>query len=548
MGISFNSHYCPPVQTTDPPQCLVPPPKPAYFVAHDAHLLAPAYMTQFRTFLNELPRVESEWVTPLDPASYGLARFYLLRLLGFVYALAFFSLSQQLDGLISSDGLLPAALYLEKARVYFGDTTPVWLRLPTLFWFASSDAALHLACYIGLALSLLLLAGFARASQLFLLWIIYLSFNGVGQIFYGFGWEILLLEAGFLAIFLAPLGRGHTPPATAVMWLFRWLLFRVVFGAGLIKLRGDACWWDLTCMEYHYQTQPLPHFLSWYWHQLPAFIHKISVLATHVVELVVPFALFANRRWRHSAALIHIAFQILLILSGNLSWLNYLTIALCFACFDDELLRRFSPARLTNYTDAQCAVPRSHGQRLGIYALCIAVFYLSSYPIQNMVSPQQTMNRSFDTLRLVNSYGAFGHIGKKRYEIVLLGCEDALLGPDSKWREYEFFAKPGRLDQRPAWVSPYHYRLDWQIWFAAMSDYKSHPWTVHLLAKLLQNNASVLSLLAHNPFPDQAPAHIRADLYEYEFTSFADAGENWWKRNHLGTYLGPLSKDDPALI
>ncbi|MGY8823793.1 MAG: lipase maturation factor family protein [Candidatus Latescibacterota bacterium] len=504
-------------------------------------------MIQLRAFLNELPRVENEWITPLDPASYGLARFFLLRLLGFVYALAFFSLSQQLDGLISSDGLLPAALYLEKARVYFGDSTPTWLHLPTLFWFDSSDAALHLACYIGLALSLLLCSGFARASQLFLLWIIYLSFNGVGQIFYGFGWEILLLEAGFLAIFLAPFRRAGAPPSTAVMWLYRWLLFRVIFGAGLIKLRGDSCWWDLSCMEFHYQTQPLPHILSWYWHQLPPFAHKISALATHLVEIVVPFFLFANRRWRQPAALIQIAFQVLLILSGNLSWLNYLTIALCFACLDDEFLRRFSPARLVVYTDLQCALTRPHGHRLAIYALCISVFYLSSYPIQNMVSPQQAMNRSFDTLRLVNSYGAFGHIGKKRYEIVLLGTDDVLLGPDAEWREYEFYAKPGRTDQHPAWVSPYHYRLDWQLWFAAMSDYKSHPWIVHLLAKLLHNNANTLTLLAHNPFPDTPPAHIRADLYEYEFTSFADASDRWWKRKHLGTYLGPLAKDAPAL-
>lgn len=514
-------------------------------------------MRQLRAFLNELPRVENEWIAPLDPASYGLARFFLLRLLGFVYALAFFSLSQQLDGLISSDGLLPAALYLEKARVYFGDSTPVWLRLPTLFWFDSSDVALRLACYFGLALSLLLCAGFARASQLFLLWTIYLSFNGIGQIFYGFGWEILLLEAGFLAMFLAPVGRAGTPPSTAIMWLYRWLLFRVIFGAGLIKLRGDSCWWDLSCMEHYYQTQPLPHMLSWYWHQLPPFAHKVSALATHIVEIIVPFFLFANRRWRHLAALILIAFQVLLILSGNLSWLNYLTIALCFACFDDELLRRLlrpqllgplSPARLIHYANEQSALTRPHGQRLAIYALCISVFYLSSYPIQNMVSPQQTMNRSFDTLRLVNSYGAFGHIGKKRYEIVLLGTDDELLGPDAEWREYEFFAKAGRTDRRPAWVSPYHYRLDWQLWFAAMSDYKSHPWIVHLLAKLLHNNANTLSLLAHNPFPNKAPAHIRADLYEYEFTGFADASESWWTRKRLGTYLGPLALGDAALV
>ncbi len=505
-------------------------------------------LERLRAALAELPRVEREWVAPLDPASYGSARFLLLRGLGLIYAMAFYSLSAQLDGLISSEGLLPADLFLQKARLYFGESTTPWLRLPTLFWIDASDATLHLACYIGLGLSLSLLLGYAHALQLFALWAIYLSFNGIGQVFYGFGWEILLLEAGFLGIFLAPFGRGPTPPSTAVMWLYRWLVFRVIFGAGLIKLRGDACWWDLTCMEFHYQTQPLPHLLSWYWHQLPPILHKSSVLATHVVELVVPFFLFASRRLRHPAALVQIAFQILLILSGNLSWFNYLTIVLCIACFDDAFLRRFFPPPLQRYADAGLDAERSSGARLGIYTLCIAVFYLSSHPIQNMVSPQQAMNRSFDPLHLVNSYGAFGHIGKKRYEIVLQGTDDATLGPDAQWREYEFPAKPGRIDQRPPWVAPYHYRLDWQLWFAAMSEYDKQPWFVHLLYKMLHHQPSALSLLAHNPFPDGPPARLRADLYEYEFTrSRGDSGA-WWKRTRLGTYLGPLAANDPKLI
>ena len=507
----------------------------------------PSTAALLRTALAELPRVEREWVTPLDPASYGSARFLLLRGLGLIYALAFYSLSAQLDGLISSQGLLPAALFLEKARLYFGEDATPWLRLPTLFWIDASDLTLHLACYAGLALSLALLLGYAHGLQLFALWVIYLSFNGIGQVFYGFGWEILLLEAGFLGIFLAPFGRGPTPPSTAVMWLYRWLVFRVIFGAGLIKLRGDACWWDLTCMEYHYQTQPLPHLLSWYWHQLPTFIHKTSVLATHVVELVGPFFLFAGRRLRHPAALVQIAFQLLLILSGNLSWFNYLTIVLCVACFDDQWLRRIVPQRLKAAADSGLDRERSAGARLGIYALCIGVFYLSSHPIQNMVSPQQAMNRSFDPLHLVNSYGAFGHIGKKRYEIIVRGTDDATLGPDAQWREYEFPAKPGRMDRRPPWVAPYHYRLDWQLWFAAMSEYDKQPWFVHLLYKLLHNQPSALALLAHNPFPDGPPAHLRADLYEYEFTQSRDDGR-WWKRTRLGTYLGPLAADDPKLV
>lgn len=504
-------------------------------------------LQRLRAAFAELPRVEREWVTPLDPASYGTARFLLLRGLGLIYLVAFYALNQQLYGLISSEGLLPAGVFLEKARLYFGEDATPWLRLPTLFWFGASDAVLYLTSYIGLALSLSLLLGYAHALQLFVLWVIYLSFNGIGQVFYGYIWEILLLEAGFLAIFLAPFGRGPTPPSTAVLWLYRWLLFRVLFGAGLIKLRGDACWWDLTCMEYHYQTQPLPHMLSWYWHQLPPLAHKASVLATHIVELVVPFFLFATRRLRHTAALIQLVFQLLLIFSGNLSWLNYLTLILCLACFDDDFLRRLLPRPLQRYADAGLSAERGSGARLAIYALCIAVFYLSSHPIENMISPKQVMNRSFDPLRLVNSYGAFGHIGKKRYEIVFEGTDDRTLGPDAIWHAYELPAKPGDINRRPPWVAPYHHRLDWQLWFAAMSDYEKNPWLVHLCYKILRGQPSALSLIAHNPFPEQPPAYLRAELYEYEFTDSRAGNEAWWKRTRLGTYLGPLAADDPKL-
>jgi hypothetical protein len=503
----------------------------------------------FKTVLEQLPRVETEWIRPLDPGSYRLTGFVLLRLLGLVYTLAFLSLSNQLGPLIGSDGLLPASLFLAKTARYFGDSATAWARMPTLFWFDASDATLQALCHLGLLLSVLLLFGIANIFQLIALWGIYLSFNQVGQLFYGYGWEIMLLESGFLAIFLAPLGSRQAPSPAALMWLYRWVLFRVIFGAGLIKVRGDACWLDLTCMFYHYQTQPIPNPLSWYFHQLPPLIHKLSVASTHFVELVVPFFIFApRRRLRHLAGLLLIAFQLLLILSGNLSWLNYLTIALCIPCFDDAALQRVLPRRLADYIQRDPPPDIGHARRLALYALCTLVFYLSSAPIQNMVSPQQAMNRSYDPLHLVNTYGAFGHIGKTRYEIVLKGTNDHPADPQARWQEYQFNAKPGDINRRPALISPYHYRIDWQIWFAAMSDYKSNPWLVHFIYKLLQGNEGAISLLEYNPFAEKPPTYIQADLYEYEFTSVGDDTDAWWNRKRLGTWLGPLSTLDPALI
>ena len=502
----------------------------------------------FKTVIEQLPRIETEWVRPLDPGSYRLASFLLMRLFGLIYTLAFLSLSNQLGPLIGSDGLLPASLYLEKVARSVEGSTSAWALMPTIFWFDASDATLQAFCHLGLLLSLLLLCGLTNVFQLIALWAIYLSFNNVGQIFYGYGWEILLLECGFLAIFLAPLGRRQAPSPAALIWLYRWVLFRVIIGAGLIKIRGDSCWLDLSCMSYHYQTQPIPNPLSWYLHQLPPLFHKISVLLTLFVELVVPFFLFAPRRLRHLAGWIQIAFQFLIILSGNLSWLNWLTIALCIPCFDDAALQRIMPRRLADHIQRAPPAEIGHGRRLTIYALCILVFYLSSPPIRNMISPQQAMNRSYDPLHLVNTYGAFGHIGKKRYEIVLKGTQDHPDDDHVQWREYEFNAKPGAIDRRPALVSPYHYRLDWQIWFAAMSQYDKSPWLAHFIYKLLQNKQGALGLLAHNPFPQRAPAYIQADLYEYEFTTFADKSDAWWKRKRLGTWLGPLTAEDPELL
>jgi len=268
--------------------------------------------------------------------SYWLTRFVFLRLLGLVYTVAFLIVVLQWHPLLGSDGLLPAAPFLDAVRAEEGRGSGVFLRLPTIFWLDGSDEAFRAGGWIGLGLSLLVLGGLANAPILFVLWLLYMSFVHVGQIFYGYGWEILLLETGFLAIFLAPLGNPRpfakrSPPSPVVIVLLRWLVFRLMFGAGLIKLRGDPCWRDLTCLVFHYETQPNPNPLSWYFHQAPVWFHKLEVLFNHLVELVVPFFVFGPRRPRLAAGALVVVFQVLLILSGNLSFLNWLTIAVAGA-------------------------------------------------------------------------------------------------------------------------------------------------------------------------------------------------------------------------
>jgi hypothetical protein len=484
-----------------------------------------------------MPWIRTFWsgLTALD-SSLWITRTVFQRFLGCLYLVAFLAAANQIRPLIGAHGLLPLRELLKE--------TDFW-HAPSLFWGNSSDRALVGCAWLGVILSGLAIGGLTEACGPFvsaaawgLLWLLYLSYVNVGQIFYGYGWESLLLETGFVAIFL---GSRETQPPAIVFWMVRWCLFRVMFGAGMIKLRGDSCWRDLTCMYYHYETQPIPNPLSWYFHHLPRFIHRAAVLFNHFVELVVPWFVFIPGPPGYVAGAFIILFQGILILSGNLSFLNYLTILLCVSCFDDRFFRRLldlAPAPETTMGGGRKAV---------LTGLGLLIFWLSVKPARNLISPGQRMNASFDPFHLVNTYGAFGSIGRQRDEVILEGTDDPVLTEATVWREYAFKAKPGDVRRMPPIVSPYHLRLDWQIWFAAMSSYQYQPWLINLVAKLLAGDRDALGLMGPNPFPDRPPRYIRALRYRYSFTDRGDPSGAWWRREPLGLYLPPLSLDNPSL-
>jgi hypothetical protein len=477
-----------------------------------------------------------------------LTRFFFLRLLGLVYAFGFLCIVYQARPLIGQNGLEPAKQYLDAVAASHASRAGAFLELPTLFWLDASDDALAGAGWIGLVLSLVLLAGFANSLLLFLLWALYLSFVNIGQLFWGYGWETLLLETGFLACFAVPLLRGGpfpaaTPMPASVVWLLRWLLFRMMFGAGLIKLRSDPCWRDLTCMLQHYETQPLPGPLSYYFHHLPAWFHQLETLFNHFVEIVVPWAIFAPRRVRAIGGVLLVVFQVLLILSGNLAFLNWLTIALCVSCFDDRWLGRLAPQYLRSRVGALGTPELRKPHALAVGALVVVVALLSLNPVGNMLSPRQVMNMSYDPLHLVNSYGMFGSMVRERHEIVLEGTLDADPGETARWVPYEFKCKPGDVFRRPCQAAPYQYKIDWQMWFAAMSDPRSEPWLITVVLKLLEGDRDALGLLAADPFAGQRPRFVRARFYLYQFVPKNMQTRAWWRRTELGEYLPPLSVD-----
>ena len=467
----------------------------------------------------------------LEAPDYWLARLVVQRALALIYAVAFLVAVRQFVPLLGTRGILPVPDFV--AAVPFR-------RAPSLFHLRYSDRIARIVSWSGLLLALVALAGLPDGWPIPLtmlvwavLWALYLSIVNVGQTWYGFGWETLLLEAGFLAIFLGP---AWLAPATPLVFLLRWLLFRVEFGAGLIKLRGDRCWRDLTCLYYHHETQPMPNPLSWYFHHLPKRLHRIEVAGNHVAQLAVPWLLFAPQPVASLAGAVIVVTQSWLVLSGNFSWLNFITIALAFSAFDDAALGRLLPLA---HGPLESPAPYV-GVVIAVTAL---VLVLSYRPARNLLSPGQLMNSSFDPLHLVNTYGAFGSVTKKRYEVVIEGTADERVTDATAWREYEFAGKPGDVRRRPPQIAPYHLRLDWLMWFAAFSSPLYHDWFVPFLAKLLEGDRATLGLLRVNPFPDRPPRFVRARLYLYRFTTPAERRESgaWWHRTFVREYLPPVA-------
>jgi hypothetical protein len=472
------------------------------------------------------------WLAAPD---YWLARFVFERALGAIYFIAFLVTLNQFRPLLGERGLLPAPDFLRS--VPFRASPSVFhlvgysdRKLMALAW---CGIALAIVATLGIFDGTLLAIPFASMAIFGVLWLLYLSVVNVGQTFYSFGWESLLLETGFLAIFLGP--ATVATPITLIV-LLRWLLFRVEFGAGLIKMRGDRCWRDLTCLYYHHETQPMPNPLSWFFHRLPRPLHRVEVLGNHFAQLIVPWFLFFPQPVASLAGIVIIATQSWLLLSGNFAWLNVITIALAVSSFDDAALGRVIPLR-------PGALDEQPGWYVGVViAYTLLILYLSYRPARNLLSRRQIMNASFDPFHIVGTYGAFGSVTKERYEVVIEGTMDAVLTPESVWREYEFKGKPGEVRRLPRQFAPYHLRLDWLMWFAAMSSPMYHEWFVPLLAKLLEADRPVLRLLRRDPFGGKQPRFVRALLYLYRFSDARERRETgaWWQRELVGDYVPPV--------
>lgn len=496
-----------------------------------------------------------------------------IRAIALVYLIAFLSLVPQIKALIGVEGISPFTEYLDLVARQLG-----WERfvfVPTLVWAGRDDALLVAITFGGIVASISAIAGFFVGPCLLFLWIFYLSILSVGQEFLSFQWDILLLEAGFLSIFLAPwsMRSSAQPPAPILVWLVRLLLFRLMFLSGIVKLAsGDPTWHTMTALCFHYETQPLPTPFGWLAHQLPVWFQIFSCFVMFVIELVVPFLIFGTRKMRLVAFSILAGFQVLIMLTGNYTFFNFLTVILCVSLLDDSFLRRILPRVIVSWLEKFLRLPvegidtgkdqpqeegttaditskeSGAGARLKLVmtngAAAIIIFLTLTSALRTigatelLLSPIRSAVIWLSPFHLVNNYGLFAVMTTDRNEIILEGSHDG-----ATWLAYEFPFKPGDLRRPPPVVAPYQPRLDWQMWFAALSSYADNPWFVKFVKKLLAGDKGVDSLLSHNPFPAKPPRYIRARLYEYHMSDPSTLFKtgNWWTREARGDYMPPVS-------
>jgi predicted DCC family thiol-disulfide oxidoreductase YuxK len=487
-----------------------------------------AFIARRRGLLNRVSKLL--WGPALEPERYELVSWVFLRLLGAIYIAAFASLGVQLLGLVGRAGILPLGDHLSAARRALGDSA--YRVLPTLFWLDSSDASLLAGCVVGALLGLLVVLNWSTRAALIGLFVLYLSYFYAGQDFTGFQWDLLLLEAGFLAIFL-------TNGSRIVIWLYRWLVFRYLFLAGAVKLlSGDPTWRDFTALEYHFWTQPLPTPLAWQAAELPHWLLVGATAATLVVELGSVFLIFLPRRLRAAAACCIALFQALIVLTGNYNFFNLLSIGMCVFLLDDAGLRRFLPRQLITRARNRARQPGRAATMIAT-ALALVIVPVGLNRICQLLTGTRlpvagVLQQLVSPLMIVNSYGLFAVMTTSRPEIVIEGSADGQV-----WREYVFRFKPGPVTRRARWSVPHQPRLDWQMWFAALGGPTDNPWFESLMRRLLEGSPPVLALFETDPFPEGPPKYVRAWLYDYRFadSSTRAATGQWWVRQLAGLYF-----------
>ena len=500
-----------------------------------------AFIARNRAFASSVSRVL--WGKDVRRPTYFAARRGFLKTLGLAYLFAFLSIWVQVDGLMGAHGIFPGTEMMGRVRESLGAHP---MTAPTICWWSASDLTLHALCLVGTLAAVLLTLGLLPLPALIACFVCYLSLITPGELFFSYQWDMLLLEAGFVAFLLAPgqwrLGRGRDAPVSGLgLFLAKALLFKLMFMSGVVKLTsGDPSWLNLTALDYHYWTQPLPTVFAWFADKHPEWLKKACVAFALFVEVVVPFFIWAPRRLRIAAAWLLIALQLAIAITGNYCFFNLLTIALCLLLFDDFSWRPKLP-RETAGSPFRGVTPVAIAAVLITLPVNLWWCYTAIAPEAKWPGPLLVLRAYCEPFRIANGYGLFRVMTKERPEIVFEGSADAF-----DWHPYEFKWKPGDVNRAPQWNAPHQPRLDWSMWFAALGSQRDQIVAVRFAGCLLRNEASVLRLLAANPFPNAPPRYIRASVYEYRFTTAEEKTRTgaWWKRRLRRQYLPVVSLQD----
>ncbi len=476
---------------------------------------------------------------------YTLVRWIFLRMLGAIYLFAFASLLFQMIGLVGEQGILPAQSYLD--LVYKYKHTESFALLPTLCWWLGASNEMIQACLIaGCLFSVMLILDLFPSISALMLWVLYLSMVNIGRTFLAYQWDNLLLEVGLLAIFLAPLHAlpkyKRTLPSNVILWLLRWLLFRLYFFSGVVKLQsGDKAWQDFTALLYHFETQPLPTWTSWWMHQLPEILLRVGTLSMFIVELIIPLLIFTPQKIRKWAFFPMASLQVLIMLTGNYGFFNLLSFALCLLLLDDDTIIRYFPQKLSTHLPRFTGTQEALWRAPIIYMLAVIVITVSGYKTLSRFVPSSQLppiaryvDQKTRPFRSINRYGLFAIMTKTRPEIIIEGSQDT-----KTWKAYTFRWKPGSLSSKPRFLTPHMPRLDWQMWFASLGAIKRNRWMLNFMRQLQKGNRDVLALLSKNPFPKHPPKYLRATVYRYTFTKLSGhtPAHLWWTRTYKRNYL-----------
>ncbi|WP_413288481.1 lipase maturation factor family protein [Bdellovibrio sp. HCB337] len=479
---------------------------------------------------------------------YALAAWILSKGIALSFILAFLTLQPQVLGLYGKNGILSIRQFMMVLREQTGPQR--YYELPTIFWFNATDFFINAVTLTGLLSSTLALMGFCYPLMIFIAWVCYLSFVNSGQDFLGFQWDSLLLEVGVLAIFLYPWHLEWTPwqtyePNFFIRWLFWLLLFKLMFLSGAVKiLSKDASWRDMTALKFHYWTQPIPNPVAYFADKAPLWFQKFCCAMMFATEIGIPFLVFGPGKIRWVGATIIIFFQFLIIITGNYAFFNFLTIVLCLFLFDDSFWAVILDKVLPGITII--AETSMFYQSLGLILAILMVplnlfwFVLAFFENSRILNPAIPIIRAIYNYRFNSSYGLFAVMTKDRPELVLQGSHD-----HENWVDYEFKYKPSSVTKMPPVVAPYHPRLDWQMWFAALGTFNQNLWLQNLMARIFMNSDDVLRLLKKNPFPE-VPSYLRIVKYRYKFSTTKELLQKgqWWEREYVGLYSPVFEKTD----